>query len=400
MNNKANYNKHNILFASILILMSLVFITLLCLYYMFWHDIPNDTLSFQTDESTHDTVSAQTSSSTKETNDPTDTFGTEEYTQKPPITDTEVKTEENKPDLSITEMKTINIIDTDGNEQIYNILGNIVFENNTYVALLPENSDDKTGYLTFKIIKDSDNESLIPIEINDSTRSIRELLEKEVFGEYLKTEIVYKKVDNVYFQDALFIGDSMIETFIRYANVKTNSYYYRGVMISNISTKRFIESDDSGNNEKKELLTLEEAFQKNPHFKKIYLMFGTNEQGWQYFDIFKTSYKKLIELIRSYYPDAVIYVQSTLPVAPKAEKRTDAVYNNEAASIFRTYEMEICEELSGQKVYYLDVASIMTGEDGYLLDDVSLDGVHPSLKYTNLWYEFLKEHAIDEERSV
>jgi len=118
------------------------------------------------------------------------------------------------------------------------------------------------------------------------------------------------------------------------------------------------------------------------------------------FDIFKTSYKKLIELIRSYYPDAVIYVQSTLPVAPKAEKRTDAVYNNEAASIFRTYEMEICEELSGQKVYYLDVASIMTGEDGYLLDDVSLDGVHPSLKYTNLWYEFLKEHAIDEERSV
>jgi len=200
---------------------------------------------------------------------------------------------------------------------------------------------------------------------------------------------IYTTVDDTYFEDAVFIGDSMVETFIRYANLKTSAFYYRGIMINNVTTKKFIKIV-----EEEELVDLPTALEKTPGFKKVYLVFGTNEHGWSYPKLFKGFYKKLIDMIIEHYPDAVIYVHSTFPVTTSAEKRTDAVYDNAISAEYRRQEMELCEEYKDKNVYYLDVASIYTGEDGYMMSEVSLDGVHPTREYTKLWLEYLKTHAI------
>ncbi|MEA4831523.1 MAG: GDSL-type esterase/lipase family protein [Oscillospiraceae bacterium] len=205
-------------------------------------------------------------------------------------------------------------------------------------------------------------------------------------------ETKYMTVTDDYFKDAAFVGDSITDMFILYANIKTNAFFSRGIMVNNLFEKKFVlDGDDK--------IALGEAFKKAPDIRKVYIMAGTNEQGWSYPALFKDYYKKAIMEIRKCLPDAIIYVQGTLPVTREAEKRTDAIYDNNIASDYRRQTIELCGELKGQNIYYLDIPSIFIAEDGYMSDGVSFDGVHPVKKYVEIWREYLKTHAVINEAS-
>ena len=204
--------------------------------------------------------------------------------------------------------------------------------------------------------------------------------------------VVYKTVDDSYFKDALFIGDSMIETFIRVADLDTTAYYYRGIMINSILTKEFIKIDGKTYN-------LENALKINSSFKKVYLHFGTNEQGWGAPKVFITYYRRLLDLLIKYMPDAIIYVHGTFPVTKKAEE--SIYYDNSVAAFYREQTIELCKEYRGRNVYYVDVASLMIGDDGYMKAGISKDGVHPyDPNVKQIWLKYLREHAVDTEKSA
>ena len=196
-------------------------------------------------------------------------------------------------------------------------------------------------------------------------------------------ELVKKRQDDSYFDDALFIGDSRTEGFMMYSSLKNiNAYCSKGLSITRIYEEAIVPMEDG------RTVTVLEALQTQT-FAKIYIMFGVNELGWANIDIFEERYTTLVCDIKQLQPDALIYVQGILPVSAERSKE-DAVYNNENVYRFNDRIKKLCEE---QNVIYLDVASSVADETGALPADASTDGIHCNGIYCDKWLEYLRNNT-------
>ena len=191
-------------------------------------------------------------------------------------------------------------------------------------------------------------------------------------------------VDDSYFDDAVFIGDSRTEGFMLYAGPSGAEYLTAvGLMVDTIFTEPYIRQGDKK-------VTVMDAL-AGMDFSKVYIMLGVNELGWVYGSIFQEYYGRIIDRIREINPDAIIYIESILPVsAEKSEK--DSVYNNPRIDEFN----QLLKDLAAEKeVYYLNVAEAVAGEDGCLPAEGTFDGVHLKPDYCKLWRAYLTTHAIE-----
>ena len=194
------------------------------------------------------------------------------------------------------------------------------------------------------------------------------------------------EVDDSYFDDAVFIGNSRTEGFKLYSGLSNAQFYTAiGLMVDTIFTKPYA----TINGEK---TTIMEAL-KTTDFSKVYIMLGMNELGWVYGSVYQEYYGRIIDGIREINPDAVIYIQSILPVS--AEKSAgDDIYNNPRIDEFNGLLQELAEE---KEVYYVNVAEAVAGEDGSLPEGASFDGVHLTPDYCAKWRDYLKTHTVTVE---
>ncbi len=193
-------------------------------------------------------------------------------------------------------------------------------------------------------------------------------------------------VDDAYFDDAVFIGNSRTQGFMMYSGLSNATYYAaQGLMISNVSTDRLI-------NQNGEKVTVTDALRNDPSFEKVYLMFGINELGWSNTDSFAQKYGDLVDIIRGINPDAVIYVQSIYPVS-KAKSDSDQIYNMTRINTFNGLIRKMAED---KKVYYVNIAEALSDENGYLPAEAALDGVHLKKSYCEIWLTYLKNHTVSE----
>ncbi|MCM1495209.1 MAG: GDSL-type esterase/lipase family protein [Bacteroides sp.] len=200
--------------------------------------------------------------------------------------------------------------------------------------------------------------------------------------EYVHVE---KTVEDAYFEDALFIGDSRTEGFMLYSNLSNiHAYCSKGLSISRIYTDTIVNMEDG------RTLTVMEALQEQ-EFKKIYIMFGVNELGWPYDDVFREQYSKLLRDVRQLQPDAVIYVENIIPISA-SRSATDPIYNNDNVNRFNDMIKAVCEE---QDVIYLDVASALADENGALPENASSDGIHCNIEYCNIWMNYLRNNTYE-----
>ena len=190
--------------------------------------------------------------------------------------------------------------------------------------------------------------------------------------------------DETYFNDAIFIGDSRTEGFMIYEDVNATSYTHKGLMVDTIFTSPVITQDG-------EKITVMEAL-KNTSFNKVYIMLGINETGWQSSYFFIQKYGEIIDEIKKINPDAVIYVESILPVSEKVSMNHSYI---KKAKIDE-YNNLIKEMVKEKGVYYLDVSSAVANEAGYLPEDAATDGIHLNKKYCDKWLQYLKTHYIVE----
>lgn len=189
-------------------------------------------------------------------------------------------------------------------------------------------------------------------------------------------------VDRSYFDDALFIGDSRSEGFKLYSELDNATYYvYKGLSVETVGSKAVINAPDGTRQ------TVMNAL-KQKQFGKVYIMLGINELGWSSTDIFIQKYAALVEAVKQYNPNAVVYVQSILPVSKK--KAGDPVYNNENVNRFNGLIQEMVKQ---QGVYYVNPAEAVM-VDGMLADEASADGVHLNKKYCLIWRDYLATHTV------
>lgn len=192
-------------------------------------------------------------------------------------------------------------------------------------------------------------------------------------------------VDDSYFDDAVFIGDSRTEGLILYTGLSnTVSFTHKGLMVNTVFTEPVV-------NKNGEKIPVIEALRETD-FKKVYIMFGINETGWPYNKEFKEAYGKLIDEIRSINPRAVIYVQQIMPVTDGLSATHPYVKNKK----IREYNDLIRLLAEEKEVYYIDTASAVAMKNGSLPEEAAVDGIHLNLKYCKKWLDYLKTHTVSE----
>lgn len=185
------------------------------------------------------------------------------------------------------------------------------------------------------------------------------------------------------FADAAFIGDSRtVGLQMNTDKPKASFYASIGLNIDSALTDSAITLD---NGEKGKVLDA----MKQRQFGRIYIMFGINELGWPYPDIFEEKYEELINQIRKVQPDAKIYVQSILPVSYLAAN-TNAVFTNENINNFNKYVKQAAENTDA---VYLDVGSYFKDENGSLPVEASTDGIHFIREYCQEWMNYLANNS-------
>ena len=179
-----------------------------------------------------------------------------------------------------------------------------------------------------------------------------------------------------------FIGDSRTQAFLMYAGLnEVIDYTNVGLMVDTAVTKKFVKAD------KGEKVTILEDMAKR-NIDTVYIMLGVNELGWRYSNIFIDKYGELIDLIRQINPNCEILVQSIIPLT-KTKSDNDDIYKNEKVKKYNDLLKEMAKE---KNVKYIDVASVLSNNNGDLPEEASSDGVHLNKEYCIKWLDYLKKN--------
>ncbi len=189
-----------------------------------------------------------------------------------------------------------------------------------------------------------------------------------------------ESVDTGYFNDAVFVGDSLTVGFQMYSNlVEADFLSSTALSITGLGS---VDAPGGGG-------SILDRIQ-NDTYKKIYIMLGINELiEPSNKDAFMGKYGSLIDTVKQTHPDAYIYVQSILPVSQtedaKGRLRNEYIYDFNAA----------LEQLTADKgAYYLDIASALADENGFLPEQSTVDGIHLNQEYYLKWLDYLKTHTV------
>ena len=197
-----------------------------------------------------------------------------------------------------------------------------------------------------------------------------------------------ERVTSAYFDDAVFIGDSLT-TGIQLYNILPDTTVLAsvGININNIFTNEVI-SDGNGGQQ----TILDAAKDIQP--AKIYTMLGTNglkglgpEETVRY-------YRQLVQQLKADHPDSIIYVQSLMPIN---EEIFAANYGHELTNAGVAECNELLMQMAGEEeVYFVNCAEAIKDENGELPAEFTTDGLHFRGEYYNKWIDYLKEHTVPE----
>lgn len=200
---------------------------------------------------------------------------------------------------------------------------------------------------------------------------------------------VYHDVEDDYFADAAFIGDSRTVGLYEYGGLEETATFYAstGLTVHKLFTEKIVAVPG----QKKKITVEEDLAQRQ--FAKIYLMIGINEMGTGTVESFLEKYAECVEHIRELQPEAVICLQSILRVTEERSEQGDYITNE---GIDARNE-GIAAMADNEHVFYLDVNEVVCDETGALTADYTHDGVHLKAQYIALWKDYLKSHAVTPE---
>lgn len=196
-------------------------------------------------------------------------------------------------------------------------------------------------------------------------------------------------VENDYFQDAVFIGDSRTDGFLIYSGIGCgDNLTSNGLSIFRLGEGAVFRIGG-------EKYTLPQALERK-EYGKVYLSLGVNELGIYNDKGFYQSYLNAIDLIRSIQPQAVIYIQGLIPINEEvvaASGGGDYLKNDH----LRVYNELMQQAAQEKQVVFLDLYSEFVDENGSLPADASRDGVHLHRAYCEKWLSYLQRHTVEPE---
>ena len=191
-------------------------------------------------------------------------------------------------------------------------------------------------------------------------------------------------VDASYLDDAIFVGDSLTTGLSLYGVLPEEQVLAdTGINPQTILNKACIEQNGV------EKTVVEAA--SSLSLAKIYIMLGANGVAFLNFDDIIGWYGELIDELQAGHPDAMIYVQSVLPVTRGKELEQENLTNERITEL----NGMIAELAAEQGAFYLNVSEAIADENGYLPDDLSADGMHFGVSTYNVWIDYLLCHTAE-----
>lgn len=189
-------------------------------------------------------------------------------------------------------------------------------------------------------------------------------------------------VEKSYFDDALLIGDSRTVGISEYGDLNNATFFANvGMSVYNIFDKT-VSVPRVGKVKLEQLLTAKQ-------FKKIYIMLGINELGYNLNNTLK-KYQEVIKYLQKKQPDAIIYIEANLHVT-ELKSNQDSIFNNKNINKFN---MEISKLADNKTIFYIDVNEKFDDENGNLSSNYSQDNIHIYAKYYKEWSDWLSKNAV------
>ncbi|HHU13363.1 MAG TPA: hypothetical protein GXZ64_09080 [Clostridiaceae bacterium] len=190
-------------------------------------------------------------------------------------------------------------------------------------------------------------------------------------------------VDDDYFSDAVFIGNSIVGLQMLAGTIDTATYYTRhSLQVESYFTQPIrIQGGVQA--------LIPDALEQY-QYKKVYLMLGVNEMSWPNQDVLADLFDRVIKNIVETQPDAIIYVQSVLPVEAELD-RLGYIPNNKLVQQMNRTILRLCEE---NGVWFLNSAEALYDENGVLPEGSTSDGTHFGSDTVKRWDDYLRTHAI------
>lgn len=198
----------------------------------------------------------------------------------------------------------------------------------------------------------------------------------------------FTQVDDSYFDDAVFVGDSRMVGLSQYCpelDSRATFFAKKSLTIYNLQKDAWIDVE----NGPKE--TLFEALSKIS-FSKVYIMVGINEIGTGTNDGYRNAYADVINRILEIQPNALIYINSTMHVT-KEKNDSDPLYNNGNINVRNAALFDL---IDGQHIFFLNVNDVLDDGEGNLDSSLSGDGVHLKGSCYEPWHQYLLYNAIAE----
>ena len=196
-------------------------------------------------------------------------------------------------------------------------------------------------------------------------------------------EYEFTTVEESYFDDALFIGDSRTVGLRDYTDLSEHGDFF---CETSLTVYKVMEEDFGGKG------TIEEAL-ANKDYGKIYIMVGINELGRGTTEDFMAEYTNVVNTLHQLEPEAKIMIQGVMRVTGD-KNSSDAIYNN---SNINARNNAIATLADNKDIFYIDVNEVVCDEEGNLNTDYTFDQIHLLGTYNDLWKQFLLAHGVSTE---
>lgn len=220
---------------------------------------------------------------------------------------------------------------------------------------------------------DAEQETEEDTDLTEETEEPEEAQEDEEAEKELEPE--------EFFQDTLFIGDSRTMGLAEYADIGGAVVFANtGMNIYRLySLKNAVHDQEP---------YLEDILAEK-QYRKIYLMLGINELGYDAEQTVKRYEEEVLKL-SELQPEAKIVLEANLHVTKERSER-DAIFNNENIDRINGNIRQIAEKYGFS---YIDVNEIFDDETGGLNAQYTHDEVHVLGKYYQQWADWIRENKI------
>lgn len=198
------------------------------------------------------------------------------------------------------------------------------------------------------------------------------------------------RVDVGYFDDAIFMGDSLADGFKDYAawmSLKGRGTLY--LTQRSMTPRSFMQPGamvDAGDAGVVDVWAT--IADRQPG--KMYITLGTNALMAMDPAEFIESYYQLVAKIRQTSPNTTIYI-TTIPPTSSAYAAKEERLSKERIQQANDLIAKMCRE---ENLALINLYDVVMGADGYLNEEINSDGIHMTPEGYKMWLNYLIEHTV------